>query len=264
MRFGGLLFCLLLFNVAAAEGQPLRDTRSIALSGSECADSRSVLEVNPAFTTDSGLTIWTRLTPNAAYVDGAFEASGAAVYRVNALHFGLGLDHLGFGDLYRYDDLSIGGSASISVSGDELALVGARLSFDRLSFGSNYPTRSGTHLDLGARTEPFSDFLLAVTVTDLTANIEEDRLGILGVGYRIERSTLLASAVLRHDQLTFRFGAEVSLSPTLALRAGTNTETGALTGGVAVAIHEMMLELSFERHPELGAALSFGLQWSAK
>ena len=255
-----LVAILSLLIAHGARAQMARDVRSIALSGSEIADARTNVETNPAYSSsDSGATFLMRLTPTANYIDGAFEALAASSVPLGDLQLGGALDHLGFEDTYSFTEMSFG--LSETLSREHSVVAGARIRYHIESYGPSLPVTTGLGLDIGTRVEPVDGVLLGADVLDLISAASTARAIDLGVAYRIDESELLASTRLEGDRFAFQFGADIPIAQSVTLRAGTSTSTHVLTAGVDFRYDSFHVDLGFQKHPDLGTALSFGLRW---
>lgn len=246
--------------VSPVWAQACRDVRSIALGGAEVADSRSATETNPAYlTSDSTTVIWTRISPSANYIDGALEATAAASIPIERFQVGFAVDHLGFEDIYAFNEVALDVSARLGNS--RAGLAGIRVGYERESYGPSFTPASAVSLNFGARVEPIDHLFLAADAINLVASASKSTALDIGLGYAIEESMLLADARLQDDRVAISFGAEVPIASAIALRVGTSTPTHTLTGGVDVRYDAFHVELGFENHPDLGSAVSLGLRW---
>ena len=89
----------------------------------------------------------------------------------------------------------------------------------------------------------------------------EDRVGWLGLSYRATSDLTLDAALESSPEYdaAFHAGAEYAIDPHLFVRAGTDTGTGEISGGIGVREWNFTADFAAIRHPDLGTSISFGI-----
>ncbi len=277
MRVSLLAMLLVGFlRIPAASAQIFGSTtdspRSLALCGSDLADARDEWVPNPAMPSDTMSNLRVPLTPLPLGLPQSFSAGFGADMPVNGnILAGASLSRYQYADAFVYQSFGIQASKTFQVSGTgdsgRRAIAGIRIRYSEETFGTEYQPLNDIGVDLGASFDLFPKLTLAVAVTHLLSLVNnqgtsmEDRVGWLGLSYRATSDLTLDAALESSPEYdaAFHAGAEYAIDPHLFVRAGTDTGTGEISGGLGIREWNFTADFAAIRHPDLGTSVSFGI-----
>ncbi len=274
-----LIVLLLFFSLTGTElasaqifGATSDSPRSLALGRSDIADARDEWVPNPAMASDTVLNLRVPLSPLPLGLPQSFSVGFAADMPVDGnMLAGVSLSRYQYTDVFAYQSFGMQASKTFQVGGSgdtgRRAIVGFRIRYSQETFGTEYLPLDDIGVDLGASFDIFPKLTLAAAVTHLVGIYNnqgipiEDRIGWLGLSYRAT-TDLTIDAALESDpgyDAAFHAGAEYAIDRHLFIRAGVDTQTGEISGGIGVVSGNFTADFAAIRHPDLGTSISFGV-----
>ncbi len=246
--------------------------RSLALGRSDIADARDEWNPNPALHRDSLVRFQIPLSPLPLGLPQSFSAGlGADMPVAGTMLAGVALSRYQYADVFSWQSFGIQASRTFPVSGagdsSRRAVAGLRIRYTQQTSGTEYLPFDDIGVDVGISFDLFPQLTLAAAVTHLVGlynnqNIPiEDRTGWFGLSYRPAKELTIDAALESSSgyNAAIHIGAEYAIDPHLFIRAGTDTQTGEISGGVGVASGNVTADFSAVRHPDIGTSICFGV-----
>jgi hypothetical protein len=246
--------------------------RSLALGRSDIADARDEWVPSPAMAADTLSHLRAPLSPLPLGLSQSFSAGFAADMPIDGSWIAAAsLSRYQYTDVFAYQSFGMQASRTFNVSGSgdtaRRAVAGIRIRYAQETWGTEYLPLEDIGVDLGVSFDLFPKLALAAAVTHLLSLYNnqdlpmEDRVAWLGLSYRAT-TDLTLDAALESDpgyDAAFHAGAEYAIDSHLFVRAGADTGTGEISGGVGVASGNFTADFAAVRHPDLGTSISFGI-----
>ena len=247
-------------------------------TGSDLADARDEWVPSPALPVDTSSHLHATLSPLPLGLPESWSAGFAGDIPLDPLWLaGVSLSRYQWTDAYSWQTFSIQASRTFAVGGTNVndgdsstrrhAVAGIRIRYSQETFGSEYLPLDDIGVDLGVSFDLFPNLTLAAAVTHLVSlynnygDSVEDRVGWFGLSYRATNDLTLDAAFESSAEYNaaFHVGAEYDIDSHLFVRAGGDTGTGEISGGIGVATGNFTADFAAVRHPDLGTSVSFGI-----
>ncbi len=262
-------------------GATSNSPRSLALGRSDIADSRDEWSPNAALPADTFSHIHALLSPLPLGLPQSWNAgfSGDIPFESHWLA-GASFSRYQYTDAFSWQSFGIQASKTFDVGTKNdttqqpmrHAVAGIRLRYSQETFGdassvASYLPLDDIGVDLGASFDLFPQLTFAAAVTHLVSLYNnqdissEDRVAWLGLSYR-PTTDLTLDATLEtspENNPAFHAGAEYAIDQHLFVRAGADTQTGEISGGIGVHSNNFTADFAAIRHPDLGTSISFGI-----
>ena len=249
--------------------------RSLALSRSDVADVHDEWVPNPALRVDTASHLRVTLWPMPLDLPGSYSAGVAGDVPLDSLWLaGASFSRYQWTDSYSWQFFGVQASRVFNVSGagdsGRHAVAGIRLRYSQETFGTEYLPLTDIGVDLGASLDLFPRLTLAAAVTHLVSlysnygsygDSVEDRVAWLGISYRPTSDLMIDVAFesSENESPAFHGGAEYAIDPHIFVRAGADTGTGEISGGIGVIADNFSADFAAIRHPDLGTSISIGI-----
>jgi hypothetical protein len=274
------LIVLLFFSLTGAKlasaqifGATSDSPRSLALGRSDIADARDEWVPNPAMASDTLSHLRVPLSPLPLGLPQSFSVGFGADMPVDGnMLAGASLSRYQYADAFAWQSFGLQASKTFQIGADSSrrAVAGIRIRYSQETFGTEYLPLDDIGVDLGTSFDLFPKLTFAAAVTHLISLYNnqgipmEDRVGWLGLSYRATTDFAIDAALESSPgyDAAFHAGAEYAIDSHLFIRAGADTQTGEISGGVGVASGNFTADFAAIRHPDLGTSISFGIEFA--
>jgi hypothetical protein len=195
-------------------------------------------------------------------------AAASGIYAVDDLNMiGASFNRYQYQNVYSSDALAAQYSRSFIVDGSRKASGGLRIRFTEQSFGEHYLPLTELSMDLGTTFDLLPQLSLGVAVTHVASlyqnqGIESEiRTEYFGLSYRPSSEFTIDAAMESSAESSpaLHAAVEYALDRHVVVRAGTETGTSTIAGGIGIRYGATRLDFAIVRHPDLGSSLSFGI-----
>lgn len=248
--------------------------RSESLAGSDIASPHEPSSSNPALTLASvdGTRGLLRATyqPQPFGLEQAWMGTASVALQVDsvwvaAVEFG----KLTYQDVIGTTRAGLLASRRFSAPLMKQAVAGVRLRYQSTSFGDRYLPINEMTADVGVAVVLSDEWQAGFAATDLLTLYQNQRVAetapefSFGAAFEpVASLTLLPAFVWRpQDDFSVRCGVEYVLVDAVTLRVGAETSIGLVTGGIGLHLSDLNLDFAFERHPDLGSSVDFGITY---
>lgn len=149
----------------------------------------------------------------------------------------------------------------------------AGIQFDYLNtyLSEEYGNKGSVIAEAGIRAEPIDNLFIGAHIYNPTraklAEYDDERLPTimrLGIGYRFSEQVLITLETEKNinEKIVFKTGLEYKYMEKLFLRVGVATDPVINTFGLGYAINNIIVDLAFSRHPDLGYIPHFSVNYS--
>lgn len=248
--------------------------RTVAVSTADIADTRDEWAPNPAQPADTSPHIWAVLAPLPLGISDTWSAGFSGDYPLsNGAIAGASFSAYQTADIYSFESFGLQASKTFDIGADadtsskRKAVAGVRLRYSQETSNPIYLPFEDFTADLGAEFDIAPQLTLGAVVTHLFGIENQDipiesRAGWLGLAYRpvteAEANIAIESSA-GSSQAVLHAGVEYWLDEYVAIRVGTETVTGIISGGIGVRTDNLTADFAAARHPDLGTSISFGI-----
>lgn len=193
-------------------------------------------------------------------------ASVAGAYPVLNGVIGLNLTYWG------YENFSTSKFAvSFSKKLGERFSAGMQFDYVNTYLSEEYGNKGSVIAEAGIRAEPIDNLFIGAHIYNPTraklAYYDDERLPTimrLGMGYRFSEQVLINLETEKNinEKIVFKTGLEYKYMEKLFLRIGVASDPVISTFGLGYAMNNIIVDLAFSRHPDLGQIPHFSVNYS--